>query len=283
MEIACISCRLPIDHSNLNVERHFVRLLKDVRTPVDLQQYSLMPSLVSGLKNLLKSHHISPAGSPSNSPPSPSHHDSASSAAATQASSRRSRDQPRQTEASTSTPQTTAPQQQPANTTTMNQPANNNVDQAEALVRREKEAKAKRDQQPFEGLPDGITLGIKMGDGAFSNVFQATLRPNAAQLAIDPTLGKAVKVAVKCVRKYELNHSQVRNSFILGLGRLPVPQQARRSEQSGHCVAQVASEGRHRCASRSWSLSRSVLHGSEEDFDGVQLLPDIARRFDCRY
>lgn len=80
---------------------------------------------------------------------------------------------------------------------------------AEELVRREKELKAKRDGQVYDGLPEGITLGRKMGDGAFSNVFEATLRPNAAQLAIDPTLGKSVKVAVKCVRKYELNHSQV--------------------------------------------------------------------------
>lgn len=87
------------------------------------------------------------------------------------------------------------------------------VEQAETIVRKENEAKAKRDQQSFEGLPEGIVLGIKMGDGAFSNVYQATLRPNAAQLAIDPTLGKSVKVAVKCVRKYELNHSQVSAPF----------------------------------------------------------------------
>ncbi|KAK4057610.1 MAPK-activated protein kinase Srk1 [Microbotryomycetes sp. JL221] len=82
---------------------------------------------------------------------------------------------------------------------------------AEELVRRDKENKQKRDHQVYEGLPDGLTLGRKMGDGAFSNVFEATLRPNAAQLAVDPTLGKSVKVAVKCVRKYELNHSQRAN------------------------------------------------------------------------
>lgn len=50
-----------------------------------------------------------------------------------------------------------------------------------------------------------------MGDGAFSNVFSASLKLTPAQLAIDPTLGdgKTVDVAVKCVRKYELSYSQV--------------------------------------------------------------------------
>ena len=81
--------------------------------------------------------------------------------------------------------------------------------QAEVLVRRDNEAKAKRAQAGYDGLPEGLTLGIKMGDGAFSNVFAATLRPNPSQLAVDPTLGETVKVAVKCVRKFELNSSQV--------------------------------------------------------------------------
>ena len=94
-------------------------------------------------------------------------------------------------------------------------PSGGSKEQAEALVKRENEARAKREGAAYEGLPDGLVLGKKMGDGAFSNVFQATLRPNAAQLAIDPTLGKSVKVAVKCVRKYELNHSQV-SSVLLG-------------------------------------------------------------------
>ena len=81
---------------------------------------------------------------------------------------------------------------------------------AEDIVRREAEQKAKRDQSVFEGLPEGLVLGRKMGDGAFSNVFEATLRPSAAQLQLDPSLGKVpVKVAVKCVRKFELNQSQV--------------------------------------------------------------------------
>ncbi|GAA6049515.1 hypothetical protein JCM3770_000825 [Rhodotorula araucariae] len=79
---------------------------------------------------------------------------------------------------------------------------------AQDLVRKDAEQKARRDQSVFEGLPDGLVLGRKMGDGAFSNVFEATLRPSPAQLAIDPSLGKAVKVAVKCVRKFELNQSQ---------------------------------------------------------------------------
>ena len=87
--------------------------------------------------------------------------------------------------------------------------------QAEALVRRDNEAKAKRAQAGYEGLPEGLTLGVKMGDGAFSNVFAATLRPNKSQLAVDPTLGETVKVAVKCVRKFELNSSQVSIPLIL--------------------------------------------------------------------
>ncbi|GAA5826984.1 hypothetical protein JCM11251_002194 [Rhodosporidiobolus azoricus] len=82
--------------------------------------------------------------------------------------------------------------------------------QAEAVevVRREEAAKSKRDASVMEGLPPGLELGRKMGDGAFSNVFEATLRPSPAQLAVDPSLGKSIKVAVKCVRKFELNSSQ---------------------------------------------------------------------------
>ncbi|KAK4706125.1 hypothetical protein P7C70_g84, partial [Phenoliferia sp. Uapishka_3] len=113
---------------------------------------------------------------------------------------------------------TSSAQPQPAPTTSTTPtmaggPSGGSKEQAEALVKRENEAKAKRELATYEGLPEGLVLGIKMGDGAFSNVFQATLRPNAAQLAIDPTLGKSVKVAVKCVRKYELNHSQVSESL----------------------------------------------------------------------
>lgn len=84
-------------------------------------------------------------------------------------------------------------------------------EQAEALVRRENAARAKRDAAAYEGLPEGLTLGIKMGDGAFSNVYQASLVPSLEQLKIEPT-ATTIKVAVKCVRKYELNHSQVRLS-----------------------------------------------------------------------
>lgn len=91
--------------------------------------------------------------------------------------------------------------------------------QAEAaeVVRREEAAKAKRDANVMEGLPQGLELGRKMGDGAFSNVFEATLRPSPAQLAVDPTLGKSIKVAVKCVRKFELNSSQVRRTVLSSL------------------------------------------------------------------
>ena len=51
-----------------------------------------------------------------------------------------------------------------------------------------------------QGLEE-YTLVEKMGDGAFSNVYKA----------VDRTTGK--KVAVKVVRKYELNSSQVRHNF----------------------------------------------------------------------
>ncbi|TKA51908.1 hypothetical protein B0A53_04938 [Rhodotorula sp. CCFEE 5036] len=95
-----------------------------------------------------------------------------------------------------------------ANSTQQQQNNNNNQAQAENLVRKDAEAKAKREQSVFDGLPEGLTLGRKMGDGAFSNVFEATYRPSPAQLAVDPKLAKEVKVAVKCVRKFELNSSQ---------------------------------------------------------------------------
>ncbi|GAA5891178.1 hypothetical protein JCM6882_006447 [Rhodosporidiobolus microsporus] len=80
--------------------------------------------------------------------------------------------------------------------------------EAEEVVRREENVKAKRDASVLEGLPPGLELSEKMGDGAFSNVYAATLRPSPAQLAVDPSLGKSIKVAVKCVRKFELNSSQ---------------------------------------------------------------------------
>jgi hypothetical protein len=100
--------------------------------------------------------------------------------------------------------------------------ASKQQEQAESIVRRENEAKAKRDATVFDGLPDGITLGRKMGDGAFSNVFEASLRPSPAQMAVDPTLGKQIKVAIKCVRKYELNSSQVSHSLLGILRRVRV-------------------------------------------------------------
>lgn len=176
-------------------------------------------ALIAGLKNLLKNnnnHQQQATTTDSNT----------STAAGTSSTvpSRRSRDQqlPQQAAAASSSAPTTSTQ--PHNTTaastttapaTMNPaPSSSKQDQAEQIVKRENELKHKREQQQYEGLPDGVTLGIKMGDGAFSNVFQATLRPNAAQLAIDPTLGKQVKVAVKCVRKYELNHSQVSRTLV---------------------------------------------------------------------
>ena len=59
----------------------------------------------------------------------------------------------------------------------------------------------------------------KMGDGAFSNVYKA----------VDRKTGQ--KVAVKVVRKYELNSTQVRNRFVspvhlsFHLRHLPCPGQ----------------------------------------------------------
>jgi len=147
------------------------------------------------------------------------------------------------------------------------------VEQAESIVRKENEAKAKRDQQSFDGLPDGITLGIKMGDGAFSNVYQATLRPNAAQLAIDPSLGKSVKVAVKCVRKYELNHSQV-SALALPLS---VSLVISVSVGSCLCVSRQPNLGRHRsrpfcsCSSKGTAVGRYTTNHS------------FHSREDCRY
>ncbi|GAA5972242.1 hypothetical protein JCM11641_002370 [Rhodosporidiobolus odoratus] len=86
--------------------------------------------------------------------------------------------------------------------------SNSQKHQAEQIVRRDEQAKAKRDAGVYDGLPTGLELDTKMGDGAFSQVFAARLHPNPAQMAVDPSLGKIVKVAVKCVRKYELNSSQ---------------------------------------------------------------------------
>lgn len=113
-------------------------------------------------------------------------------------------------------------------------------EQAESIVRRENEAKAKRDATVFDGLPDGITLGRKMGDGAFSNVFEASLRPSPAQMAVDPTLGKQLKVAVKCVRKYELNSSQVSPTLSL---LLPLSQNPRIVSRPGKAKFLERSEG----------------------------------------
>ncbi|KAJ7591248.1 kinase-like domain-containing protein [Mycena floridula] len=66
-------------------------------------------------------------------------------------------------------------------------------DAAEQIVKEEREAKS---QLPvYKGL-EGFELVEKMGDGAFSNVYKA----------IDLKTGK--KVAVKVVRKFEMNSSQ---------------------------------------------------------------------------
>jgi len=65
---------------------------------------------------------------------------------------------------------------------------------AEKMVNAEREARGRL--PVYEGLPQHFSLDIKMGDGAFSNVYKA----------LDKRTNK--KVAIKCVRKFELNHSQ---------------------------------------------------------------------------
>lgn len=71
--------------------------------------------------------------------------------------------------------------------------------EATQMVREEREQKEKMPE--YEGL-EGFKLVEKMGDGAFSNVYKA----------IDRTSGQ--KVAVKVVRKYEMNASQNGNKHL---------------------------------------------------------------------
>ena len=175
---------------------------------------------MKGLKSLFKGLHTD---SPTSSPPQ-AH---APSSTNTPSPPRRSRDEiAAPAPAHTQEPVPVERQEKTIPVTAMAPTA---TQQAEALVKRENEARAKRELVSYEGLPDGLVLGKKMGDGAFSNVFQATLRPNAAQLAIDPTLGKSVKVAVKCVRKYELSHSQVSPHPHFSIPTLPIPLSLARS------------------------------------------------------
>jgi len=68
---------------------------------------------------------------------------------------------------------------------------------AEKMVNAEREARGK--MPVYEGLPEQFRLELKMGDGAFSNVYKA----------LDRRTNKSV--AIKCVRKFELNHSQRAN------------------------------------------------------------------------
>ncbi len=69
----------------------------------------------------------------------------------------------------------------------------------ERIVAEEREAQGKLPKYP--GL-ERWTLLEKMGDGAFSNVYRA--RDNT---------GKWDEVAIKVVRKFEMNSTQVSNSF----------------------------------------------------------------------
>ncbi|PWN42687.1 hypothetical protein IE81DRAFT_118616 [Ceraceosorus guamensis] len=68
--------------------------------------------------------------------------------------------------------------------------------QSEKIVQEERAASEKLPS--YEGLSDRFTLIKKMGDGAFSNVYMAR----------DQKTGQ--KVAIKVVRKYELNSNQDR-------------------------------------------------------------------------
>lgn len=67
--------------------------------------------------------------------------------------------------------------------------------EAERIVEEERQASEKMPNYP--GLAERFTLISKMGDGAFSNVYKAR----------DKQTGQ--KVAIKVVRKYELNSNQV--------------------------------------------------------------------------
>jgi len=67
-------------------------------------------------------------------------------------------------------------------------------EKAEALIEK---ARLEKNRLPvYEGLPEHFVLIEKMGDGAFSNVYKA-LDKRSSQ-----------KVAIKCVRKFELNRNQ---------------------------------------------------------------------------
>ncbi len=67
--------------------------------------------------------------------------------------------------------------------------------EAERIVAEEREASEKMPY--YEGLSERFQLIKKMGDGAFSNVYKARDRQTGQ------------KVAIKVVRKYELNSNQV--------------------------------------------------------------------------
>lgn len=76
--------------------------------------------------------------------------------------------------------------------------------EAERIVAEEREAS---DKMPYyEGLSERFQLIKKMGDGAFSNVYKARDRQTGQ------------KVAIKVVRKYELNSNQVSHGDDLWLG-----------------------------------------------------------------
>lgn len=84
--------------------------------------------------------------------------------------------------------------------------------EAERIVAEEREASEKMPY--YEGLSERFQLIKKMGDGAFSNVYKARDRQTGQ------------KVAIKVVRKYELNSNQVSHQHgfaaLLSLVLVPV-------------------------------------------------------------
>lgn len=74
-------------------------------------------------------------------------------------------------------------------------------EEAEKIVADER---AQSEKMPVYAGLEEFKLIEKMGDGAFSNVYKA----------VDRRSGQ--KVAVKVVRKYELNQSQVRQALFFG-------------------------------------------------------------------
>ncbi|KDN40875.1 hypothetical protein K437DRAFT_181894 [Tilletiaria anomala UBC 951] len=99
-----------------------------------------------------------------------------------------------------------------SNSNSRNQPlpspgAQAHKDVAAQIVQEEREASEK--MPSYEGLTERFVLLMKMGDGAFSNVYKARDRKTGQ------------KVAIKVVRKFELSSNQV--SYASARASRPVP------------------------------------------------------------